>query len=489
MATLPSVLLPLLLLAGAAVDHAAGWLGVMLTADDQGRPVVTEVIPDSPAEKAGVAAGDVVLAVGDTATPTTASLIEAVGPMKTGAKVKLWVLRDGKKTGLDVVLGQRPSDLEGGGAGGGRVQPPPIEQKEPPKVAKPAPKEAKGRPYVGVALEESDAGLRVVEVKDDSPAEKAGVKAGFMLKKVGDREVSSLSDLDAVMAKLSPGETVTMVLQAGDRVHSVKLQLGAAGKAPARPAGERAGDDDDDDEAAERMEKAKAQAKEQAAKAKAAAKAQAEKAKAQAKLMAEKAKAAEKAHADAKKVAAESGRVRTLQPSGGLVLRAGDGQAAAGAIGRSGTGTLMVFGAEWDASTKALRKALSSDDVKKAMGDLNMVFVDTDKNGNLADRFDVDEIPHLVILDANGRRRGQSTGYVAPDKLVETLGKWSDELAAAKAEAGSKSEPKAKPAKAKPEKAEAKGDDDDLEQEIRELREEIRALREALKELNRGRGR
>ena len=54
-------LLPLLV-AAVAPD---GWLGIYL---DQGRPeaVVVEVIPESPAAKAGLQVGDVIVRIGDT---------------------------------------------------------------------------------------------------------------------------------------------------------------------------------------------------------------------------------------------------------------------------------------------------------------------------------------------------------------------------------------------------------------------------------------
>ncbi len=72
-------------------------LGINLDAPDVDNGVaIASVIPGSPADKAGVKAGDVIQKVNGRAMQNRAELIEFVSQMKVGAEVKLDGLRDGK---------------------------------------------------------------------------------------------------------------------------------------------------------------------------------------------------------------------------------------------------------------------------------------------------------------------------------------------------------------------------------------------------------
>jgi serine protease Do len=102
-----------------------GWLGVgiqdlnpelakALGISNSNGVVITDVGKDSPAAKAGVQQGDVVLAVDGEATDTTGKLRNVVAA--AGAKkVKLDISRNGKKLQLDVVLGEAPGAKPGPG--------------------------------------------------------------------------------------------------------------------------------------------------------------------------------------------------------------------------------------------------------------------------------------------------------------------------------------------------------------------------------------
>ena len=86
---------------------ADGWLGVYL---DVGReePVITEVIPGSPAALAGLQSGDVILAVDDRRTETRDALIAAIRARKAGESVKLKVQRGDETPTITVRLGEHP---------------------------------------------------------------------------------------------------------------------------------------------------------------------------------------------------------------------------------------------------------------------------------------------------------------------------------------------------------------------------------------------
>ena len=67
---------------------------------------VGAVVEDSPAEKAGMKAMDVVLSFDGAPTPTFQDLIAAVGKKKPGDRVKLEIERNGEKQELELVVGR-----------------------------------------------------------------------------------------------------------------------------------------------------------------------------------------------------------------------------------------------------------------------------------------------------------------------------------------------------------------------------------------------
>ena len=65
-------------------------------------------IKDSPADKAGLKAGDVVLKVGATAASDLETTVKAVREAKPGTKLDIQVSRDGKKETITVKVGVLP---------------------------------------------------------------------------------------------------------------------------------------------------------------------------------------------------------------------------------------------------------------------------------------------------------------------------------------------------------------------------------------------
>lgn len=506
MLKLDLLLVPLLALAGV---FAPGWLGVFLEEDDAGRPTVTELVPDSPAQKAGIQVGDTLLAIGDKATPSVEKLVAAVASTDAGTKVKVKILRAGKDRVVDVVLGERPADLEAPArvieVDAGDKEKDGKETKET-KAEKPkvglAPVKSSGRPFLGVALEEASGGVAITDVVDGSPAKRAGLETGKLLA-IGSMKIANLDDVDKAMGALRAGQTVEVSIGGDEGTEKFSVTLG--GGAAAAPAPREMADVGNAERKA--AAEAKAKAKRDAEKAKAAAdkaRAEADKVKAEVakvKADAEKAKAAVKANADAEKGKAEGARKAATEASGDVpsALRASKGK----------NPVLLVFGASWDANSKALKKSLADDSVVKTLGECKVVWVDTDRNGKVADEYDVQNLPHMVLVDAAGKRAAVIEGYQPPEMLAEKLhaGLGKGKAVAAKAtrvaeaeradESGHDQKPEAKKAETK--KADAKqGDavkaDDrkpegerDLEAEIRQLRQEIRELRGMLREIMRER--
>ncbi|MCK7544433.1 DegQ family serine endoprotease [Marinobacter bryozoorum] len=109
---------------------ARGWLGVLIQevnrdlAESFGlsRPrgaLVAEVMPDSPAAKAGLQAGDIVLAYEGEDIERSADLPPKVGRTPVGDEAELTVLREGRERTIGVEIGRLPEEESASATQGG----------------------------------------------------------------------------------------------------------------------------------------------------------------------------------------------------------------------------------------------------------------------------------------------------------------------------------------------------------------------------------
>ena len=73
-------------------------------------------------------------------------------------------------------------------------------------------------------------GAQRVSVQDGSPAADAGLKAGDVITAVGDRSVTSSTELTAAVRSAQPGDTVTLTIRRGSDSSTVDVTLDAASK-------------------------------------------------------------------------------------------------------------------------------------------------------------------------------------------------------------------------------------------------------------------
>lgn len=120
-----TIALFLLFSAGAAIradDPPEGSIGVQVKIED-GKIVVVEPIKGSPAEKAGIKPGDVIVKINDYKVKDNVErddlqdAVKEIVKQKPGTKIKVGIKRDGKDMTIDVTVGKRseiipPKDKE-----------------------------------------------------------------------------------------------------------------------------------------------------------------------------------------------------------------------------------------------------------------------------------------------------------------------------------------------------------------------------------------
>ncbi len=217
---------------------ASGWLGVYLSTDAE-QAVVSEVIPGTPAAKAGLKSGDVFLAVGETRTLSRDKFVAAVQKHEVGARVKIKLRRLKQELVVYVQLGERP---DSSGAGAVAVveesaatvvrqsarQPMPLPSTP---IAEVAPQAMEStvdseKGYLGIAVGQGDGGMRIDRVLASGPGDKAGLRSGDVLQSIGDQRIRTLEDLDRVLKKVSPGRKVSVRVVRGDLQESLIVKFG-----------------------------------------------------------------------------------------------------------------------------------------------------------------------------------------------------------------------------------------------------------------------
>ncbi len=89
------------------MDNLNEQLGEYFGVRDGEGVLVTEVLEDTPAEKAGLKAGDVIIEIDDDDIEETGDVVNAIGDKDPGDMVNIVVLRDRKTITFDFEVGER----------------------------------------------------------------------------------------------------------------------------------------------------------------------------------------------------------------------------------------------------------------------------------------------------------------------------------------------------------------------------------------------
>ena len=81
------------------------------------------------------------------------------------------------------------------------------------------------RAYVGATGVNDEAGCRLTEVEEDSPAARAGLRVGDVVLKVNGRDIKVSAAFRRWVSEATPGDTLNLEIKRGDEVLSVKVRM------------------------------------------------------------------------------------------------------------------------------------------------------------------------------------------------------------------------------------------------------------------------
>jgi len=241
-----------------AQDTPRPWLGVStqeITSDlreglnYKGAGVlVSRVVSDSPASRAGIKKGDVLVSLNSRTIDTPDELTDVVRAAKVGQSVALSIVRDGVKRSVTAKLAEWPSDesdLE---------ETPPASPRAP--DAPRAPRAYRfnwngegfdvgpgmtmlrtmGRGRLGVQIQNLNSdlgdalgvpggkGVLVTDVVDDTPAAKVGIKGGDVIVSVEGNAVEDTGDLQRELGKREGKVSITLMRRGTKRTVTPELE-------------------------------------------------------------------------------------------------------------------------------------------------------------------------------------------------------------------------------------------------------------------------
>jgi serine protease Do len=200
-----------------------GWLGIMIqdvtpelaksfNLKETKGALVADVMADSPAEKAGLKQGDIIIGLNGKEIPDSHSLSRQVASTAPNAKLTLKLIRDGRTTDLDVTIGTMPEE-------GTEVTPARKESAWGLTVQNLTPELAKR-----FGWEADERGVIISEIDPTSTAAEARLRPGDLIKEVNRQKIQNLRDYNQALEKAAKDESLLLLVKRGENTFYVALK-------------------------------------------------------------------------------------------------------------------------------------------------------------------------------------------------------------------------------------------------------------------------
>ena len=177
--------------------------------------LVADVSPGSPADKAGIKRGDVIVALNGKTVDTVSELTNSVGVVEPGTKENLKVVRDGVERDVSVKIGELPENLAVGEENSQQASEDKlglVVQGITPQIAN------------RLNLDESK-GVIVTNVSPGSIAQEAGFRPGDVIVEINKKPVESMNDYNKALTKLEKGQSTLFLVKRGPNTIYLAMKI------------------------------------------------------------------------------------------------------------------------------------------------------------------------------------------------------------------------------------------------------------------------
>lgn len=242
---------------------AKAWIGVTVQTVDRSvarennldlgqGALVTDVITDSPADRAGLREGDVIVRFDGRNVNEAGDVVRIADRYRPGDRVSIEISRDNDRRQLSFTFGDiseyrssqrgRQTDrsrnnetAQRGTDQRGRTGDPDVSMRD--RNRSQDRSGATTGSFLGIRMQElndqladflgvnPDDGVLVVEVIENSPAGSAGIRAGDILQSVGNQRINSPTDVQRLIAQERPGSSVDIQVIRDRRPRTVSVAL------------------------------------------------------------------------------------------------------------------------------------------------------------------------------------------------------------------------------------------------------------------------
>ncbi|MDH3615701.1 MAG: DegQ family serine endoprotease [Gammaproteobacteria bacterium] len=185
-------------LLGVGIQTIDAEMAKALDADVESGALITNIVPESAAEEAGLEVGDIIVEVNDKKVDDASELRNMIGLMRTGDEVAIKYVRNSKTRSTNALLGEAQAEQ----LTGADIHP-----------------GLEGAVFAAASTT-SDSGVEVAEVTQGSPAAQRGLRPGDIITAVNRSRVRNLQDLAAIAEN---NRILFLLVQRGDR--SLMLQI------------------------------------------------------------------------------------------------------------------------------------------------------------------------------------------------------------------------------------------------------------------------
>ncbi|HET9530692.1 MAG TPA: trypsin-like peptidase domain-containing protein, partial [Blastocatellia bacterium] len=176
--------------------------------------------PDTPAAKAGIVSGDVIVAINGKQVRTPRELMKVVAAMPVGAPVTVDFIRKGESQSVTVELMERPETTTA------RVIVPDDDSGQDPNSSRlgvsgqTITSDAADRMKLKIAT-----GVLVLAVQPGSPASEADIRHGDIIHQVGSKEIKSVEELAEALKEIKQGDKVAVQVERRGQMFFINVTL------------------------------------------------------------------------------------------------------------------------------------------------------------------------------------------------------------------------------------------------------------------------